>query len=114
MTGVKLDEDKPRWDLLPMDEAEDIVRVLTFGAKKYAPNNWKHVPGARWRYIAAGFRHLVARARGEMLDPESGLPHTAHAGCCLLFLAWFDRHPEVGRDDGAPERELRALDDLAH
>lgn len=93
--GVKYDTEKPRWDLLPMDEAEDVVRVLTYGAKKYSPDNWQRVPGARCRYIAAAFRHLVARARGEIMDSESGFPHTAHAICCLLFLAWFDKRPEV-------------------
>jgi len=95
MTGRKDDAEKPRWDLLPFDETEDVVRVLTYGAHKYSPDNWQRVPGARWRYIAAAFRHLVARARGGILDPESGYPHTAHAICCLLFLAWFDNHPEV-------------------
>jgi len=95
IAGRKDDAEKPRWDLLPFDELEDTVRVLTFGAIKYSPDNWKRVPGARCRYIAAAFRHLVARARGEILDPESGRPHTAHAVCCLLFLAWFDHHPEA-------------------
>lgn len=93
--GVKFDGEKPKYDLVPWEEFEDTVAVLTFGAKKYAPDNWKKVPGARCRYIAAAFRHLVARARGETIDPESGRPHTAHAICCLLFLAWFDHHPEA-------------------
>ncbi|WP_228144548.1 dATP/dGTP diphosphohydrolase domain-containing protein [Moraxella lacunata] len=26
----------------------------------------------------------------EMVDGESGLPHLAHAVCCLIFLMWFD------------------------
>lgn len=95
MDGRKDDKDKARWDLVPFDEMTDVVDVLTFGAVKYSPDNWKRVPEARCRYIAAAFRHLVARARGEIIDPESGKPHTAHAVCCLLFLAWFDRHPEA-------------------
>lgn len=101
--GVKGDKDKARYDLVPWEEFEDAVDVLTFGAKKYAPNNWMFVPEARRRYIAAAFRHLVARACGEVIDPESGKPHTAHAICCLLFLAWFDRHPESERAHEAKE-----------
>ena len=27
---------------------------------------------------------------GEQLDPESKLPHLAHAVCCLLFILWFE------------------------
>ena len=38
--GLKLDFDKLRWDLLPIECVEEIVRVLTFGAKKYDDNNW--------------------------------------------------------------------------
>lgn len=95
MDGVKYDNEKPRWDLVPFECADDAVKVLTYGCKKYEADNWKRVKGARWRYLAAAFRHLVARAKGEILDPESGLPHTAHAVCCLWFIAWFDKHPEV-------------------
>lgn len=32
-------DDKLRWDLLPMEEIEDIVRVYHAGAKKYGSNN---------------------------------------------------------------------------
>ena len=95
MDGVKYDGEKPRYDIVPWDVFEDTVKVLTFGAKKYEINNWQRVKGARWRYLGAAFRHLKARACGEILDPESGLPHTAHCICCLLFLAWFDKHKEV-------------------
>lgn len=93
--GRKYDGEKPRYDLVPWEPFDDVVKVLTYGAQKYAPNNWQYVKGARWRYLAAAFRHLVARARGERLDTETGLPHTAHAMCCLLFLGWFDIHEEV-------------------
>lgn len=88
--GRKHDAGKPRWDLLPWGPLEDVAKVLEFGARKYAPNNWQKVEGGGWRYLRAGLGHLAARARGERLDPESGLPHLAHAVCCCLFLAWFD------------------------
>lgn len=94
--GFKADAEKPRWDLLPWGPVEDIVRVLTLGARKYAPDNWQKVPEAPRRYLAALFRHIIARVRGERLDPETGLPHLAHAGCCLLFWAWHDT-PEGDR-----------------
>ncbi len=84
--GVKLDAGKPMWDLLPWHATARVVDVLTFGAKKYAPNNWRHVPNARARYLAASLRHLTAYARGEDLDSDSGLPHLAHVACCVMFL----------------------------
>ena len=90
--GYKADEEKPDWSLLDLGVEEDIVRVLTAGARKYARDNWRKVPGARDRYLAALMRHLTAWQAGELADPETGLPHLAHAGCCLHFLAWFDRN----------------------
>jgi hypothetical protein len=89
--GAKHDHGKPRWDLLPWGPVGDVVAVLTFGAAKYAPNNWQHVDEPRGRYYAAALRHLAAWVDGERFDPESGLPHLAHACCCLLFLLWFER-----------------------
>jgi hypothetical protein len=90
--GIKFDKGKQDWTLLPWDEVTDIVKVLDYGAKKYDRDNWQRVPDAVHRYEAAFFRHMVAFMHGEKNDKESGLPHLAHAGCCLLFLAWFDKN----------------------
>lgn len=89
--GRKADSGKPRLSLLPWRAVSQIVDVLEFGAAKYEPNNWKHVPNARQRYFDAAMRHLLAWWDGERLDTESGLPHLAHAGCCILFLLWADK-----------------------
>ena len=84
--GMKFDSDKLRYDLVPPSALEKIVEVLTYGAKKYAPENWKKVEEPERRYIAAAMRHIEAFRKGERLDPESGLPHLAHAACCLMFI----------------------------
>lgn len=89
--GRKFDSDKPDYTLLPWDAVEQVVRVLDFGAKKYARDNWKHVPNAKQRYAAAAFRHMAAHAKGERLDPETGISHLAHAGCCILFLLALEK-----------------------
>ena len=44
MTGVKYDQDKPDYSLLPYGALEQVVQVLTYGSKKYDRNNWEHVP----------------------------------------------------------------------
>lgn len=88
--GSKHDAEKARWDLLPLGAVSAVVDVLTYGAKKYAPDNWRLVSDARTRYFAAAMRHVVAWKRGERLDAESGLPHLAHAACCLLFILEVD------------------------
>ena len=84
--------------LLPWGALVEVGRVMTFGAKKYAPGNWTKVSDARARYFDALHRHLAAWAQGERLDPEFGLHHLAHASCCLLFLLAF----ELGTD-GTPK-----------
>jgi hypothetical protein len=86
MEGSKYDKDKAMWGLLPPVATGSEVDVLTYGAKKYAPENWRKVKGWRWRYLDAAFRHLFAYMRGEFNDPESGLPHLAHVLCCVKFL----------------------------
>lgn len=89
-SGRKDDNGKARWDLLPWRQVQSAVDVLTFGAKKYADNNWQKVENPRERYFAAAQRHIADWRGGEKNDPESGLPHLAHAVCCLIFMMWFD------------------------
>jgi hypothetical protein len=91
--GLKLDQGKREWHLLPWEAAEQVVDVLMFGAKKYAPDNWRHVENAQTRYLNAAIRHLLAWKRGEAHDPESGLHHLAHAACCVLFLLALEKKP---------------------
>ena len=87
--GMKFDQQKTQWHLLPFREVEEVVEVLMYGAKKYLPFNWEHVNPKR-RYFNACLRHVLARLRGERFDKESGKTHLSHAACCLLFLMWAD------------------------
>ena len=89
--GRKFDQGKPRYGLLPPEALADVVAVLTYGANKYAPDNWRKVDNAIFRYFDAAQRHIWAYARGEITDPESGYPHLAHAACCLLFMLELDK-----------------------
>jgi hypothetical protein len=91
--GLKYDSDKPRWDLLPLSLIEETVQVLTFGAKKYGPNNWKQVQDGFDRYYSALMRHIVAYKNGELYDQESKLSHLAHAMCNLIFLSELQEWP---------------------
>lgn len=95
--GVKHDTDKPRYDLLPPDALEEVVKIFTYGAGKYSENNW--LKGIKWgRCFGAAMRHLWAFWRGEDRDPESGHLHLAHAATnCLFLLAYYLR--KKGEDD---------------
>ena len=109
MLGRKTDVGKRRWDLFPFKAARRIVDVMTFGAKKYEPNNWRYVDGWRDRYFAALMRHLDSWWQGEKVDPETGIYHLAHAGCCVMFLLELDDDDETKaeREDGRREDEGR-------
>lgn len=39
--GMKYDDGKPRFDLIPFDLMNDEQKVWEYGANKYAPNNWR-------------------------------------------------------------------------
>ncbi len=84
--GLKFDAGKTRWDLVPLTVIESIAEVMTHGQKKYGANNWQALEDFEGRYFAACMRHLVAWRTEEHTDPESGLPHLAHALTCLTFL----------------------------
>jgi hypothetical protein len=88
MGGIKFDQDKEDWTLLPLQPIKAIVEILMIGAKKYAPDNWQKVE--KDRYVKATWRHWTAWCAGEKDDPETGKSHLAHIGCNILFLLWFE------------------------
>ncbi len=108
--AIKHDSDKPRPELIDAAATTGMARVLAWGAKKYDDHNWRK--GFKWsRLLGSAFRHLLAFAAGEDLDPESNLPHLDHAACCVMMLSAHQKH-EYGNDDRAktfvPPRSRRA------
>lgn len=92
--GIKRDSGKLRPGLFPVECFEEISKVLTFGANKYAPDNWKKVSPDR--YIDAMWRHYIAWQTGEERDSESGLSHAAHFATNAVFLLWFELEKKKG------------------
>lgn len=102
--GIKYDQGKPRMDLLDATALEGLAKVLTFGANKYTQNgvsganNWR--AGIQYsRLISSLLRHLSAIQRGELIDPESGLPHIDHLGCNWMFLSNFMKQEKQDNND---------------
>lgn len=94
VTGRKDDGGKPPLGLLPRYSLEQIAAVLGFGAEKYGAHNWREDIAVQ-RNLDAALRHIYAANEREDTDPESGLPHLAHAICCLMFaLNTIHDHPE--------------------
>lgn len=86
----KFDGGKLEYGLIPPLALKEMVKVLTFGAQKYERDNWQRVPDSKRRYFDAMQRHVWAYKEGEIIDPESGIHHLAHAMCCLFFLYEHD------------------------
>ena len=95
--GVKNFGGKPEPRLLfqSMPEAVlEVIKVLTYGSKKYSPDNWKLVDD--FAYHDAFQRHYLAKCTGEQNDPDTNLNHLAHMACSVLFLLQkeIDRNKE--------------------
>lgn len=92
MVGKKNDfkDEKLRWDLLPLKEIEEIVKVYTAGSKKYGDNTWQKLPNGMARYRAALLRHLVEYEKGNTVDEETGCKHLAQVAwnaIAMLYLS---------------------------
>jgi hypothetical protein len=98
MNPVKFDQGKNRLDLIPTEALEQVGRIYTYGANKYADHNWRG--GLKYsRLYGAALRHLFAFWRGEDTDGESGLPHLAHATFGLLGLLQYSIEGREDLDD---------------
>ncbi len=77
-----------------------MVKILEYGAEKYAPRNWES--GILYSRIFRAAMDHYARMPDD--DEETGLPHRHHFLCCYMFLAaycarglhQFDDRPGVG------------------
>lgn len=79
-------DDKLRWDLLPLQDIEEIVKVFHAGAKKYGDNNWQNLDNGYERYKAALFRHLLEVEKGNEKDNDTGCYHIAQVATNAIFM----------------------------
>jgi hypothetical protein len=92
--GLKNDivDGKLRWDLLPIDMIEEIVKAYTAGAVKYSANSWQEVENGTERYYAALLRHLVEWRKGNEIDSDTGCKHMAQVAWNAITLMWLDKN----------------------
>lgn len=93
-SGARYNAGKTEFHQLPLFALDGAMRVMMYGASKYAKFNW--AKGQAWSVCYDSMmRHLSKWQRGEELDPESGLPHLDHALCNLVFLSSYrELYPE--------------------
>ena len=95
--GVKYDQGKIRFDLIPGDALYELARVYTIGSRKYADRNWER--GMSWgRVFAAMMRHAWKWWGGERLDSVDGQHHLASVAWCAFALMTYEMR-KLGTDD---------------
>lgn len=109
MTGIKHDNRKPRFSLLPWRAVIEVIKVMEWaidkearGEKAYPEGNWKEIENAERRYADAASRHLADIHMGKVFDDESKLLHWAHLSCCALMGCWHALQEKV--NVGVPRR----------
>lgn len=83
----------------------EVIKVGTFGAKKYTPNGWLEVPNGVERYSDAMGRHWLYEMQGESHDPDSKLLHAAH----LAWNALARLELMVRESENSPKDQLEKL-----
>lgn len=103
--GLRYDTGKTRHDLLEPFAIDEVAKVFTKGALKYAPNNW--LGGMKWsKVLACAKRHISKIEKGEDFDYDdnckkcqegtctdhTGLYHAAHAAWNMLALISYYKY----------------------
>jgi hypothetical protein len=93
--ALRYNDGKLQWGLVHFKSLEPMIQVLEFGAKKYAPDNWKKQMD-RKKLLESAMRHMAALMDGQENDPETGLSHIGHLMCNALFYSY---HFAIKKDD---------------
>ena len=108
-TATKIVEGKSRYDLISPFALEQLAKVYTHGANKYADRNMDL--GTNWgKYFGAMMRHAWAFWRGEDYDKDNGLPHLAAvAWNAFTLLDYMENHRDK---DDRPKQKLKKSDGM--
>jgi Domain of unknown function (DUF5664) len=85
------------YELIPGEAIMKLAEVVGHGARRYAPNNWRHVEYAV--HVRHALMHLAA-----LLQDDTEADHLGHALCRLAFaVAMYD-----------PTHQFRKVEDVKH
>ena len=82
--ALRYNKGKPKWSYVHFESLEPMIRVLEYGALKYAPYNWQK-PMPLVEILESMQRHLAALIDGELVDAESGISHMGHIQANAMF-----------------------------
>src|SRR2546427_12296808 len=93
--GAQRTDRKSRFDLIPFEFLESVANVLTEGAARYGPFNWKR--GRKDFFLDAwnhAFVHLQKFKEGDWSEH-----HLGHLACNVAFLIWAVKKGIISRED---------------
>lgn len=103
-----LKDNKPMMHLIEAKFKEELAMLLTLGGFKYDFDNWKLAKKSEViKYRDALERHLVLRDKGELIDKDTGLPHTIAIAFNAMALHYFDL--KFSKDDGQRKLYIKQL-----
>lgn len=86
-----LKDNKPMMHLIETRFKEELAMLLTLGGFKYDFNNWKLAKKNEViKYRDALERHMLAWDSGELIDKDTGLPHTIAIAFNSMALHYFN------------------------
>jgi len=113
--ALRYNKNKPRLGLIDAYFQEELAKVLTMGAVKYASDNWRK--GMSWTECVDSLERHVMKFKSENHsdnDEESNLHHMAHVACNAMFLVWYSKHRQEFDDRyKSPDEEKEPVTDLS-
>ena len=104
-------EGKPRLSSVPMGPLLQVAKAFQYGDGKYdAPLCWRSRDIDASDYFDAAARHLVAWWSRDDRDPESGLPHLAHAIASIMII--MDAREQGSMHDNRPHGAITGQSEL--
>lgn len=95
--GLRFNEGKRRFDLIPPDGLAALADLFTRGAAKYAERNWEK--GMKYSNVLGSLeRHLQDWKAGSDRDAETGALEMIHVAWNALVLATYQLRG-IGTDD---------------
>jgi hypothetical protein len=105
MVMLRYNQGKAKMSFVPAALMRACARVLEYGVKKYARDNWRK--GGNWTEVMDSLlRHAFAFNEGEDVDPESGLSHLDHMAANIAFLCEF-KEKGVATDNRFKPQKVR-------
>lgn len=103
-----LKDNKPKMHLIETRFKEELAMLLTLGGFKYDFNNWKLAKkNDVIKYRDALERHMLAWDSGELIDTDTGLPHTIAIAFNSMALHYFNL--KFGSDNGDRKLYVKQL-----